>query len=193
MITAPYNFVPLNKEVFFPPWAEAVSHDVPFKDGESGVIDITITAKSPIFIRDHQTPEEFCQHNGRYYIPGSSVKGMIRTLLEIMSFAKLKLQDKTLSYRDLNNPAYKKKAMDANKIYMGWLHIKDDSWIIENIGNVTKGNTRIKYSQMYDYLPEKSVNKIKKAKEAYKKYAAVSFEQLDTPVGTIVFTGKYRK
>jgi len=43
MITAPFNFVPLNKKVFFPDWAEKVSHDIPFSDGESGVIDITIS------------------------------------------------------------------------------------------------------------------------------------------------------
>ena len=105
-ITAPYNFVPLNKEVFYPEWSEQVSHDIPFEDGENGEIEITITAKSPIFIRDHANPEQFCQHNGQYYIPSTSVKGMVRNVLEIMSFSKLQLQDKTLSYRDLNNPSY---------------------------------------------------------------------------------------
>ena len=52
MITAPFNFVPLSEKVFFPDWAESVSHDIPFEDGESGIIDIAMTAKSPIFVRD---------------------------------------------------------------------------------------------------------------------------------------------
>ena len=55
MITAPYNFVPLNEKIFYPPWASEDIlkniHDVPFKDGESGVIEVEITAKSPIFIK----------------------------------------------------------------------------------------------------------------------------------------------
>lgn len=68
MITAPFNFVPLNEKVFFPLWAEYVSHDIPFEDGESGEIDITITAKSPIFVRDHKDETQFCQHNKKYYI-----------------------------------------------------------------------------------------------------------------------------
>ena len=120
MITAPFNFVPLNEKVFFPPWAEDVSHDVPFEDGESGLIDITITAKSPIFIRNNyvdgddyieqngkKVSTNFCHHNGQCYIPGSSVKGMVRNVLEIMSFGKLKLDTKKhtkiTSVRDMTN------------------------------------------------------------------------------------------
>ena len=85
MITAPYNFVPLNNEVFYPSWSQQVSHDIPFEDGESGVIDITITAKSPIFIRNHSSDKdkpsnEFCHFVNsdeakEFYIPGSSLKG----------------------------------------------------------------------------------------------------------------------
>jgi len=107
MITAPFNFVPLSEKVFFPDWAENVSHDIPFEDGESGVIDITITAKSPMFIRDHENPGQFCNYNGEYYIPATSVKGMVRNVLEIMSFGKItidkKTHTKTMSVRDMTN------------------------------------------------------------------------------------------
>jgi CRISPR-associated protein (TIGR03986 family) len=194
MITAPYNFVPLNKEVFYPSWADDISHDVPFSDGESGEIDITITAKSPIFIRNNSNykeniSSEFCQFNDLKYIPGSSIKGMIRTIVEIIGFSKLRLQDKTLSYRDLNHPSYKIKAMDGEKIYMGWLHKNDKNWIIENLGKVTNGQTRIKYDEMEKYLPINIIDKIKNTKEAYKKYELVNFSQLKIDKGTIVFTG----
>lgn len=192
MITAPYNFVPLNKEVFYPSWAEDISHDVPFKDGESGEIDITITAKSPIFIRNHSKDDksaEFCNYNGEYYIPATSLKGVIRTISEILSFSKLKLQDKTLSYRDLNNPSYKQKVMNQDKVFMGYLYKDKNKWIIENLGKVTNGQTRIKYEEMKNYLSEQIVSKIKDTKEAYKKYALVNFEKLKIDKGTIVFTG----
>ena len=106
MITAPFNFVPLSDKVFFPDWAEKVSHDIPFEDAQSGEIDITITAKSPIFVRDGKDGERFCNHNGTYYIPGSSVKGMVRNVLEIMSFSKMSeelFDDDTYAVRDLSN------------------------------------------------------------------------------------------
>ncbi len=193
-ITAPYNFVPLNKEVFYPSWSDDVSHDIPFEDGESGEIDITITAKSPIFIRNHSDNKdkpsvEFCHFNNTKFIPATSLKGVIRTAIEIIGFSKLQLQDKTLSYRDLNHPSYKQKAMNGEKIYMGWLHKDGNQWVIENLGKVTNGQTRIKYDEMKNYLDNTIVQAIKTTKEAYKKYEKISFEKLTIDKGTIVFTG----
>jgi CRISPR-associated protein (TIGR03986 family) len=136
MITAPFNFVPLSEKVFFPSWADDVSHDIPFEDGESGVIDITLTAKSPIFIRDHEKPEEFCQHNGEYYIPSTSIKGMVRSVLEIMSFSKMnQFNDDTYAVRDLSSAKnFYMTTMQAEKILCGWLQKIEDGYIIENCG-----------------------------------------------------------
>lgn len=141
MITAPFNFVPLSDKVFFPPWADEVSHDIPFEDGESGEIDITITAKSPICIKDHEDPEQFCQHNGQYFIPGSSVKGMVRNVLEIMSFGKLAKEtfnDNTFAVRDLSSAQnfYMKQMnlLDAPFTQCGWLKKEGDTYIIEDCG-----------------------------------------------------------
>ena len=198
---APYNFVPLNKEVFFPDWADKVSHEYPFKDSQSGVIEVEIEAKSPIFIKhgkeyNENEVMEFCHFidengNKKYYIPGSSLKGMVRTILEIISFSKIKIQDRKLSYRDLHNPSYKRKAMNANKIYMGWLYQKNGEIFIEEIGKVTNGQTRIKYKEMENFLGKNIVNKIRRAKKAYEKYKIVNFDfnKLKIPQGTIVFTG----
>jgi CRISPR-associated protein (TIGR03986 family) len=135
MITAPFNFVPLSEKVFFPSWAEDVSHDIPFQDGESGAIDITITAKSPIFIRDHKKEEEFCQHNGEYYIPSTSVKGMVRNVLEIMSFSKMKTDKKKASIvssvRDMTNSMI----LVGTATGCGFLKKdSDNNWIIEDYG-----------------------------------------------------------
>jgi len=194
MITAPYNFVPLNKEVFYPEWSDKVSHDIPFEDGISGEIEVQIEAKSPIFIKDNTDIKEFCHFEGKRYIPGSSLKGMIRTLVEVISFSKLSLQDKKLSYRDLNNPAYKKKAMNQNKIYMGWLKKDKDRWIIESLGKVTALTSRIKYSEMKNCLTEDEINTIKRKKEAFEKYKVIEdLNKLQTPRGTIVFTGSTGK
>lgn len=143
MITAPYNFVPLNSEVFYPSWAEQISHDVPFSDAESGEIDITITAKSPIFIRDSKNKEQFCNHNGEYYIPSTSIKGMIRNVLEIMSFSKMSfLSDTRYSIRDLKYTKY----MDRIKkdIRCGWLYNEGNKLLVEDCGEPC----RISYDEM---------------------------------------------
>jgi len=124
MITAPYNFVPLNKEVFYPEWSEQVSHDTPFEDGESGMLEIEIEAVSPIFIKDSKNKEEFCNHEGAYYIPGSSVKGVIRNVLEIMSFSKMNpslVDDKTYAVRDLRNQKLYMNKMRPQNLFCGWL------------------------------------------------------------------------
>jgi len=127
MITAPFNFVPLSEKVFFPDWAEDVSHDVPFEDGHSGILDITITAKSPMFIRDHDHPEQFCQYGGEYYIPGSSVKGMIRNVLEIMSFSKMRqVDDNTYAVRDLSSAQNFYMQEMHKDVYCGWLTRTED-------------------------------------------------------------------
>lgn len=178
MITAPYNFVPLNKQVFFPPWTEDVNHDIPFEDGESGVIDITITAKSPIFIRDHEKPEEFCQHNGHYYIPGSSVKGMVRNVLEIMSFSKITIDEvklkKPLSVRDMTN----RKELVGTANGCGFLVKNGDNYCIEDCGNIVK----IRHSKLRSRYP--SINNKESAKE---KYETFGFQQEED--GMLVFTG----
>ena len=53
MITAPYNFVPLNKKVVYPHWAKLISHDVPFENSLSGTIELEILANTPIFVKDN--------------------------------------------------------------------------------------------------------------------------------------------
>jgi len=53
MITSPYNFLPLTEKVFYPKWGDDVQHDMPFRDGVSGEIEIEVIAKRPIYTRNH--------------------------------------------------------------------------------------------------------------------------------------------
>lgn len=116
MIKAPFNFVPLNDKVYIPDWADKISQDVPFSDGLYGKIKISIVAETPIFICDGHTPQkeknneiqEFCHtDDGIYYIPGTSIKGAIRSVMEILSFGKM---------TQVQNRSFKKK---ANRVYDG--------------------------------------------------------------------------
>lgn len=201
MIKAPYNFVPLSDKVFFPPWANQVSHDVPFSDGESGEIEVTITAKSPIFVRNHEVngdkyyttqqgkkiSTEFCNYKGKYYIPGSSVKGMVRNIVEIISFARLQTENKKFAYRDFNEPYYKQKLLDnTNSIRMGWLRNKQGFWEIEDLGKCDSVQNRIKYEEMN--ISQKDT--IKNRRLAEEKYALVENKNPKHGDRYIVFTGK---
>ena len=188
MIKAPYNFVPLNKKVFYPPWAEQISHDIPFSDGESGEIEVIITAKSPIFVRNHSSDknnasEEFCNYKGQYYIPGSSIKGMVRNVLEIMSFSQLKTDmNKKFSYRDFNEPNYKRKLLNnTNNIHMGWLRYINNQWQIEDLGVSYKSSNRIKY----EHMNISNVNTIKNKRLAEEKYKLTGYKNLKVERGYI--------
>ncbi|MFT6907836.1 MAG: CRISPR-associated protein (TIGR03986 family) [Oleiphilaceae bacterium] len=104
-IHAPYHFVPLSKWVYMPDWAHLVSHDHPFKDGVSGSIDYTLTNATPLLVGGEQennlvkwarTPD------GTPVIPGSSLKGMIRSVMEIATFGKFaNIDDAQFAYRDM--------------------------------------------------------------------------------------------
>lgn len=109
MIKAPYNFVPLAQKIVFPEWASQISIDRPFEDGISGTINVTYTAQTPIFIgngkKDNNSViSNYKAANGKYAIPGSSIRGMLRNVIEIASFGKFnRVSDAALSVRDLQN------------------------------------------------------------------------------------------
>lgn len=204
-ITAPYRFVRTHNKIFYPSWGQKqgkdISFDMPYIDSQSGQINITITAKSPIFVGNGtdkkkdsdktDKPQEFFNHNGTYYIPGSSIKGMIRTIATILSFSKMSLDDKTLSYRDINNPAYKKKAMEQNQTFIGWLYVKSKKWYIDEIGELTKEH-KISYEKL-EQLFGKSLIANLKTKQAHAKYELLQHKNLHLKEGTIVLTGFFGK
>lgn len=135
-IKAPYNFVPLYPSVFFPLWAEQVSQDIPFSDSESGEIIVQLEAETPVYVRngvkDSDLPGykefshyEYLDEKGllqkKYFIPGTTIKGMIRNVLEIMSFGKMgRINDTRYAFRDLNSCQYDLKS-DQKNIHCGWL------------------------------------------------------------------------
>lgn len=160
-VTSPYNFVPLNKDVYFPSWGALVSHDVPFEDGLSGSFEVEIEAKSPIFIRGTQVNEDkyydndgektstefmhFIDKDGqkKYFIPGSSFRNMIRSIVEILGFGKLNFVNEMddFSFRDMNNPNLYTLRQQASKLKMGWLQKLDNEITIIDAGDL--GDLRV--------------------------------------------------
>ncbi|MFW0884300.1 TIGR03986 family CRISPR-associated RAMP protein [Candidatus Acidulodesulfobacterium sp. H_13] len=130
---APYNFIPLNDIV-----AEAEkpsSFDTYRKDRLTGSIELRIEAKTPFYIRDTmdyaQLKEgkevrdisDFCSTAGRPRIPGSSLRGMTRTMVEIVSFGKFGFfDDKRLYFRAVADKSklgeyYEKTMVDKKNHY----------------------------------------------------------------------------
>ena len=111
---APYNFVPLPDQVV--PAEPLPDHDCYHADRHSGHFTVTLTTETPLYIRGMLTKDEadeqeknkskykdkpdFFQRNGKPVIPGSSLRGMLRSLVEIVAFGKLQpISDRRLIYR----------------------------------------------------------------------------------------------
>ena len=149
-IKAPFNFVPLSDKVFTPDWADKVSHDIPFEDGLDGSIDVTITAHSPIFVRNgNKDDSSFCHTaDGRYFIPGTTVKGAIRNVLEIMTNGKLIVDENAkFAQREWNNQALYtlKNIQEQSRICGGYLCEKIDSkgnvsYVIKKVKSIYRIN-----------------------------------------------------
>lgn len=140
-ITAPYNFVPLNEKVFYPSWSEQVTQDLPFSDSEDGVIEIKLKNISPLFTRDGSQKEYSAHIMGKdgkrhYFIPGATIKGMLREIVEIMSFGKMQedkdFQNRWFGYRDVANRMNKAKSTEylnkVNSAIPGWLSKEDERY-----------------------------------------------------------------
>lgn len=168
---APYNFVPLPNEVR---WLEEgkeekVDERPPAADRYraelfSGVIDLRLTALTDFYVRGmwplaeyrsrniKEQPEPF-QVNGKLRLPGSSIRGMVRNLVEILSNAPLAaINDSQLFFRavgaspnpgdptfDANAVAYKERIAPAAGtpkdpafpiVRAGFLYVKGDDWEI---------------------------------------------------------------
>ena len=120
--TAPYNFIPLPEKVI--PAEVLPDHDS--YDGKrfTGTITCRLDTKTPLYTRTMLTPEQHQAYAGDFHtflvehpaeaaaffhhgdpskepvIPGSSLRGMLRTLVEILSYSKVDwVTGKKLVYR----------------------------------------------------------------------------------------------
>lgn len=164
-IRAPFNFVPLNDKVYTPGWSKEISHDVPFKDGVSGTLTFSIEAKTPIFVRNgapqrkdkdgkeiKETTFNRDGENGKYFIPGTSIKGAIRSVLEIISCGKMRLDENSAyAQREWFNPRLYTIKDSQSEILCGYLRRKGDGFVISDHGKPY----RISHKEIDKYLGKK--------------------------------------
>lgn len=131
--------------------AQELRHDKPLPNGVSGWIDVTWEATTPLLIGDPQDEE-----NGRpgpvfplvlvaqakagttfeqrkkvlreACIPGSSLRGMIRSVFEIVTFSRLSQLNADFRYgfRNFDDPDYKNQLLASDAVKAGWLEADDD-------------------------------------------------------------------
>ncbi|MGX2983345.1 hypothetical protein [Helicobacter sp. 23-1045] len=97
---SPYKFIEPNETVFYPQEFgevadDKISFEKPFSDSQSGILELTIIAKSDIFAggfegknADNKTTKAFFKIGDKYALSGSSVRGVIRTISQVLSFGK---------------------------------------------------------------------------------------------------------
>lgn len=148
MIKAPFNFVPLNDKPYIVEWANQISQDIPFEDAISGTLKLRLSSSSPIFINNGDLASntevcEFCNflnNNGKkqYFIPGSSIKGMIRNVMEILSFGKMtQVQNQSFGIRDLSTGVdgiFYRAKVKVNNVHCGWLRQNGNSYLLNDCG-----------------------------------------------------------
>jgi hypothetical protein len=137
---APYNFVPLPEKV-------VTVNDVPPQDvytGYTGCIECLLTTESPLYTRSgmspeifkawgdkpfHELPEEIKDERGQFFsvdgqhpaIPGSTLRGMLRSLVEIAGYGKVQwVTAEQLIYRAVGDPSslgtwYREQMLGKNK------------------------------------------------------------------------------
>lgn len=153
---APYNFVPLPRRVFsvesgVDVGGESVKlwqcHDRYVPGTSSGWIDLEIEALTPIYIRGpvpgsagqwdardgRLRPAPYSRADGTPVIPGSSLRGMVRNLVEILAFSKIQpVTDERPFFRTVANDrigkVYRSKMIKGQrKPPGGFLHIENES------------------------------------------------------------------
>lgn len=156
--TAPYNFVPLPKKVFevgdrlavngVQPWE---AHDRYLPGTYSGWIDLKIEALTPVYVRgpvkkdsdgwdkreSRLRHEPYSWPDGRPAIPGSSLRGLVRTLVEILSFSKIQpVTDERAFYRDAQTKNrlgqhYMRELRTLGGVQAGFIRKLGDGWAIQ--------------------------------------------------------------
>jgi CRISPR-associated protein (TIGR03986 family) len=103
--TAPYNFIPLPSKIVPAPESK-VDFSSYGNDLLNGYIDLHIEAKTDLFIRGEL--EKFFSIADRPSIPGSSMRGLVRSMVELVSFSKMSFTERNRRYfyRNISDDHY---------------------------------------------------------------------------------------
>lgn len=146
--SAPYNFIPFPKKVVYryKKINELPVHNKIDSKLNSGYIEYKVTTKSPLFIGDGKG--NFFNIKEAYTIPGSTIRGKVRSNAEILSFSYPEfIEDTRLWFRG----AFARDEDVLKELYNNIIGIKAN----RNIEDIVKAGYLIKEKDGYKIIPAK--------------------------------------
>lgn len=116
-LRAPYTFAPVVGTILPSPQGGTPDIGRPLAKAISGTLKVKWTAETPLLVggvnNDNDRPFAL---GGEYALPGASLKGMLRAVLEIAAFGRLTFYDDYVGYtRNLNGSSWRKAVpLDRN-------------------------------------------------------------------------------
>lgn len=118
-MTSPYHFAPLGPAILHSPWENGPDHGRPHEDGLCGEIRVRWRTETPTLIagarKDAQGRATFhklrnADDGETLAIPGATLRGALRNILEIVTSARMIHTDATAHYavRDTTNPDWRR-------------------------------------------------------------------------------------
>lgn len=163
-VGAPYNFVPFTNSVFRYAEGKQTNHNDISDELLSGEITYKITAETQIIVDDGSG--HFCKNAyGKYAIPGSSIRGLIRNNVQILGLSSVKedIDSYALMYRNVASGPKKEK-----KRYAEILGVDNNNTETRGIArNVKAGYLTLKSGKYY-------INEVKRSFEKDTNYLMLS-------------------
>jgi CRISPR-associated protein (TIGR03986 family) len=182
---APYNFVELPDRIVTVPKKDSLpNHDSYYR--LTGRIECTLTTESPLYIRAGLTPSAYADWgekshedltteqkrikaqffsiaNDQPILPGSSLRGMLRSIVEIITYSKLsKVSDRSLVYRAVAETSilksdYHHRINQGEGRQAGFMTYSGGTWRIKPALPISGSSTRlarIRISELIHNLPK---------------------------------------
>lgn len=130
-VHAPYNFVPFSGKIIerYRDMDELPDYGKIDPDLKTGEIHITLETQTPLYISNGKEEKEedfFRGADGKYQIPGASIRGMLRENMQILGFGLIRpgedIADYQIYFRDMTS-AKGSSGNEVKKYYMRALGI----------------------------------------------------------------------
>jgi RAMP superfamily len=128
---APYNFVPVNDKVIA--YENDATHERYAANCHTGYITLNFETKTPVFIRGKGNKNLLV--DGKPILPGSSIRGMVRNLVEITSWSQMRfVNNRRLFFRSFDSTNLQSNYIRIHEgIKAGFLYYRqhDESFFIK--------------------------------------------------------------
>lgn len=164
----PYSFVPFAEHVYSLSEEEKkeldVIQEVPVDGSLSGKIEVNMEAQTPFCVRKGN--DDYSMNvDGRYYVPGTTLKGMFRGVFEILAYCNARngIANNRYSMRDLRSNYYELKANEKPQ-KGGFLLKLKGKYYVQNC----KYYSVWTYKDIEDYTEKTDLKRQKTAADKYK-------------------------